>query len=154
MVKVTIAAVVLCLASSAHADHAKRAAAPPPTILDVRALMTQKAQRATGIAKLSADEVDALNEWVTNLLTQFAIESEKKSGGCQIAVETSISGDFKGWEGDTVFELSNGQIWKQSEYSYEYSYGYSPSVTIYNTSSGCKMRVDGVNGAITVRRLK
>lgn len=31
-------------------------------------------------------------------------------------IETQISGGFKGWEGGTIFKMSNGQIWQQSSY--------------------------------------
>ncbi|EPW2952123.1 hypothetical protein ACXHAC_001136 [Pseudomonas aeruginosa] len=58
-------------------------------------------------------------------------------------VESQINGDFNGWEGETAYQLTNGQIWKQSSYSYEYTYSYMPEVLIYNTGSGYKMQVEG-----------
>jgi hypothetical protein len=48
----------------------------------------------------------------------------------------------------------NGQIWKQSSYNYTYSYKYSPSVLIFKSGAACKLKVDGVDGEITVDRLK
>jgi hypothetical protein len=30
-------------------------------------------------------------------------------------IVANIIGEFKGWDGDTVFKLSNGQVWKQKE---------------------------------------
>jgi hypothetical protein len=41
----------------------------------------------------------------------------------------------------TIFKLTNGQIWQQAEYSYEYEYDYRPSVLIYKTGNGYKMKV-------------
>ena len=29
-------------------------------------------------------------------------------------IESKINGDFKGWEGETTYELINGQVWQQS----------------------------------------
>ena len=57
-------------------------------------------------------------------------------------------------EGETLFKLSNGQIWEQSSYDYTYHYAYHPEVLIYKTSGGYKMKVDGVNETIYVRRIK
>ena len=69
-------------------------------------------------------------------------------------VETQISGAFKGWNGSTIFKLTNGQIWQQSSYAYTYHYAYQPAVIIYNTTAGYKMKVDGVDSTIYVKRIK
>lgn len=69
-------------------------------------------------------------------------------------VETQISGTFKGWDGSTIFKLTNGQIWQQSSYAYTYHYAYQPAVIIYNTTAGYKMKVDGVDSTIYVKRIK
>ena len=69
-------------------------------------------------------------------------------------MESTITGDFEGWEGETIFKLDNGQIWQQAEYDYTYDYEYRPDVTIYQTSSGCRMKVEGVEETILVRRIK
>ncbi|MFC2032071.1 hypothetical protein ACFLUS_01680 [Chloroflexota bacterium] len=69
-------------------------------------------------------------------------------------IESHINGTFEGWDGDTVFELRNGQIWQQASYSYTYHYAYSPEVFIYSTTGGYKMMVDSVSETIYVRRLK
>lgn len=72
---------------------------------------------------------------------------------CSPAIESRIDGEFDGWEGETVFVLTNGQIWQQIEYSYTYRYRYRPSVVIYSTSRGCTLQVDGVDRTIRVKRL-
>lgn len=69
-------------------------------------------------------------------------------------IESSIDGEFTGWDGDTIFKLQNGQIWQQSSFSYKYTYKYSPKVLIYKSGLGYKMKVDGVDGEISVKRLK
>ena len=68
-------------------------------------------------------------------------------------IESSIDGEFEGWDGETIFKLSNGQIWQQSSYAYTYAYAYRPNVLIYRSGSVFKMRVDGVDGEIEVSRL-
>ncbi len=69
-------------------------------------------------------------------------------------IESRIDGEFTGWEGETVFKLTNGQIWQQSGYAYRYHYAYSPSVLIVRTSVGYVMQVGGLNSRINVRRLR
>jgi hypothetical protein len=69
-------------------------------------------------------------------------------------IESTIEGEFKGWEGSTIFKLTNGQIWQQSEYSYMYHYAYRPSVTIYESKDGVKMKVEDVDEVISVKKLK
>jgi len=69
-------------------------------------------------------------------------------------VESKIDGDFEGWDGETIIKLFNGQIWQQTEYYYHYHYSFMPSVTIYKSGSSYKMKVDGVDKAVRVKRLK
>lgn len=55
-----------------------------------------------------------------------------------------IDGDYKGWNGSTIYRLTNGQKWKQAHYFYHYNYSYYPSVTVTKTTSGrYEMRVGG-----------
>lgn len=77
-----------------------------------------------------------------------------KSGGGADLIESQIEGEFTGWSGDTIFKLTNGQIWQQASYSYTYSYKYRPSVMIFSTSRGHELQVDGMDQRIVVKRLK
>lgn len=78
----------------------------------------------------------------------------RTSAACAPAVESTISGEFHGWDGETIFKLDNGQIWEQAEYDYMYSYAYRPEVTIYESSAGCRMKVEDEEETVLVRRLK
>lgn len=69
-------------------------------------------------------------------------------------IESTIDGEFKGWEGGTIIKLSNGQIWQQTEYHYHYHYAYMPKVLIIATTSGYKAKVEGVSKAVGVTRLR
>lgn len=125
----------------------------PTSSLDVRKLMSQKVFQSAGLAKLDGDELEALNQWLTDFAVQVTTEKQNRTG-CSTPIETSIDGEFGGWSGDTAFRLMNGQIWKQSSYNYTYSYKYSPKVLIYKSGGLCKLKVDGVDGEISVDRLK
>ena len=61
----------------------------------------------------------------------------------QDVIESRIEGEFEGWEGESIYKLTNGQVWKQSRYKYEYRYAYRPEALIYHTSYGYKMKVAG-----------
>jgi|ERR1019366_6790274 hypothetical protein len=67
-------------------------------------------------------------------------------------IKDTIVNDFAGWNGNTLFELSNGQIWKQSSYAYRYHYAHRPTAFIYRTRGGYKLMVDGES--IDVVKLK
>ncbi len=69
-------------------------------------------------------------------------------------IESKIDGDFDGWDGETIVKLFNGQIWQQTEYYYHYHYSFMPSVVIYKSGTGYKMKVDGIDKAIGVNRIK
>ena len=73
---------------------------------------------------------------------------------CVPTIESAISGEVHGWNGDTIFKLDNGQIWQQAEYDYTYFYEYHPDVTIYQTRGGCKMKVEDEDDTIIVKRIK
>ena len=70
------------------------------------------------------------------------------------AFESQIDGDFEGWEGETIVKLVNGEIWQQTEYHYTYHYAFMPKAIIFKTASGYKMKVDGIDKAIGVQKLK
>jgi hypothetical protein len=69
-------------------------------------------------------------------------------------IQSIIDGDFEGWDGDTIFKLTNGQVWQQASYAYTYHYAFMPKVLIYRTTGGYKMKVDRVQSTIFVRRLR
>lgn len=60
-----------------------------------------------------------------------------------------VDGSWKGWDGDTIVQLTDGSVWRQDEYHYEYHYAYRPKVTIEKG----KMQVQGMRRAIRVRRI-
>jgi hypothetical protein len=78
----------------------------------------------------------------------------RTDGGCVPAIESAITGEVHGWDGETIFKLDNGQIWQQAEYDYTYFYEYHPDVTIYQTRGGCRMKVEDEEETIIVKRIK
>jgi hypothetical protein len=69
-------------------------------------------------------------------------------------ITSQIDGEFEGWEGETIFKLTNGQIWQQSSYDYTYHYAYMPEIEIYETKNGFILKVEDVDDTIEVVRIK
>jgi hypothetical protein len=67
-------------------------------------------------------------------------------------IEATITNDFNGWSGDTIFELDNGQVWQQNEYDYQYNYSYRPKAIIYDNGYGHKILVEGEK--VGIKRIK
>jgi hypothetical protein len=58
----------------------------------------------------------------------------------------TVKGAWKGWDGKTFVEMTDGSKWKQAEYHY----AYRPEATVTNDGL---MLVDGMSRAARVRRV-
>jgi len=63
-------------------------------------------------------------------------------------IESQTAGEFSGWDGESEYELTNGEVWKQARYRYQYQYKYRPHVIIYEASGGTIMDVDGCRAVV------
>jgi hypothetical protein len=120
--------------------------------LQIQSLMTAAEFRNAGLNKLSDQELANLNDWLNVFAGQVAKTVSQRN--TPDVIESQIDGDFNGWEGETIFKLTNGQIWQQAEYDYEYEYAFQPDITIYKTAAGYKMKVEGMDDQILVKRIK
>ncbi len=102
--------------------------------------MTGKDFEASGLEKLSAEELAALNAWIRSrsLATLDApkagsgavytgttatgqsgdvrgFETEQARKADRTTITSRIVGTFTGWDGQTVFTLENGMIWEQAD---------------------------------------
>ena len=70
-------------------------------------------------------------------------------------ISSRISGQFNGWDGDTKFNLENGQIWQQSGNGILKVSMNNPKVTIEKgTFGGFIFSVEGYNSKVKVKRVK
>jgi len=83
---------------------------------------------------------------------EAAVPSSGNSAETVSTIESRIDGEFKGWEGKTVFKLQNGQIWQQASYGYNVTFADSPKVSIYQSGSEFRMKVEGIDQEIVVQR--
>lgn len=146
---------VLLLISALSAQHGFE--------LHIKKLMSPTEFNAAGLSKLTPSELAKLDEWldghterVIRLVAQKQNQtpSAPSTAGPQGAIETQIDGDFEGWDGETIFKLTNWQIWQQSSYAYTYHYAFMPKVIIYKASTCWKMKVEDVSDTICVQRIK
>lgn len=130
---------------------------------DVRTLLTPEEFKAAGLDKLTPEEIDALNRWLVTYTAKDAPEVRRvdpvvKAEARKVEAEgirTRIVGEFKGWEGNTVFRLENGQIWKQRLPGRWYYRAESPEVELRKNLMGYwVMEVVAENHAIGVTRLQ
>lgn len=83
----------------------------------IEQLMSEEEFRAAGLHKLSPAEREALNRWLVGYTAEDAqvlrhSSEEVRQAEQDIRIEAEVKG-FRGWNGDTLFPLDNGQMWRQ-----------------------------------------
>ena len=125
--------------------------------------MTQDEYRAAGLAKLSPEELNALNEWlrINGLAPDAPVARGKQvefypDDDERQLVESTIVGRFSGWMGKTKFALDNGQVWQQAESGLFTDVGLDePKVRIRPMMMGSwLMTVDACGCKLRVKRIK
>ena len=71
----------------------------------------------------------------------------------QLKYDSRIAGEFNGFNGDAVFELTNGSKWQQAKYKYKYKYKHRPKAKIWKDGSRYYIEVDCMREMIQVRRV-
>lgn len=72
----------------------------------------------------------------------------------QVLCQGVIVSDFEGFDGESVFEFNNGQVWKQSAYKYSYHYAYRPEAMVVDGHDGIVLTVEGMSDTVQVRRVR
>lgn len=75
-------------------------------------------------------------------------------GSGEAVVEARVTNDFDGVEDGKIYKLSNGQIWEQTGFYIHLHAAVMPKVTIWRDGPVHRMRVDGIDRAVTVQQLK
>src|SRR5688500_2848943 len=159
-----IAAVVLVIPAGVRAQGAGPDSREPTVFaadVSVLTLMSAEQAAAAGLGKLSPAELRALSSWVrahslqvAELARTAALNPEPAPSDNPSMMETRMAGDFTGWDGRTVFQFVNGQVWQQISFGTVYQFARSPKVTLVSTSGGWRMQVEGVPQSIQVRRIR
>jgi len=122
--------------------------------------------KAAGLNKLSGSELKQLNAWFNGektVVVEKTVIVEKPAEAGMAApkqatddINSSLVGEFKGWRGNTVFTLENGQVWQQSDNKEMYAKKLvNPAVRLTHSSlAGWRMQVDGYSSWVKVKRVK
>ncbi len=121
--------------------------------------MSQSEFHASGLDKLSPDELKTLNAWLHTHASASDSVADRTGLPAQESHETiasRIEGAFNGWSGKTVFKLQNGQVWKQMENdTFATPELQSPEVTIApGMLGGWTLKVSGYNRGLRVQRIR
>lgn len=145
--------------------------------------MSDKEFKETGLEKLTDKELQTLNEWLrrqSSSTTEIspAPPAEKAAIATTTAdqapdtrglkkkpskeetdkvIHSTLVGEFDGWDrSGTVFKLSNGMVWQQTENAKFYVKTIEdPEVTITRGFMGnWRLSVAGYNSAVRVKRIK
>ena len=126
----------------------------------IEALMTPAEFKAAGLDKLSPAERESLNGFLIRYTAEEAplllsTDEEVLQAVQEQEIVSVIQQPFKGWSGDTVFRLENGQIWQQRR-SGNYAYrGSHPEVIISKNFMGFfRMELVENGKAVQVKRIK
>ena len=172
MNKVIFAFTLLCFTVSSFAQEG---------FSSVEERMTGKEFMETGLSKLTDEELARLNEWLrahsvatldaasapvrtASVASSQAVASGPVSDtrGLQKDEEdyenivTRIDGEFSGWDGETIFKLENGMVWKQAQSDRFYTKTMmNPEVVIKSTMFGAwRLEVEGYNKSVKVERIQ
>ncbi|MEP5765764.1 MAG: hypothetical protein ABJ308_14310 [Halieaceae bacterium] len=127
----------------------------------VEALMTAEEYQAAGIDKLSPVEREALNRWLVRYTAEDSqvllnTDEEVQQAVVEQEVLTRISGNFRGWSGETRFKLENGQVWQQRRQgNYKYFGESNPEVRISKNFMGFyRLEMVESGKSVQVKRIK
>lgn len=136
--------------------------------------MTGDQFKAAGLEKLSPQELATLNRWIRDrslatLATPHGATTVSSADDAVATVNTPsieempretittrISGNFSGWDGQTVFKLENGMIWAQTDKDKFYTQEMqNPLVTIEPGMFGAwKLSIEGHDDECKVQRIQ
>lgn len=77
-----------------------------------------------------------------------------QSTSAQGVIQSRIISNYDGLEHGNLYQLQNGQIWKQTEFYIYIHIAVNPRVLIYQDGIVVKMKVEGIDHAVIVERLK
>lgn len=128
------------------------AAAPPASgSAETPAAGVQDAPAATPAATPEAAETASGSS-----SDYFGAERMEDGPGSELdRIQSRYVGEFTGWDGKTIFELENGQVWQQIGSGRLTYRATSPMITIKRAFMGSYLlKVEGRNKSVRVKRIK
>jgi hypothetical protein len=153
--------------------------AAPPSAVGIEKRMDEEARQRTGIARLSAEELAALNAWLANESAAVAQPSAAPVAAAAAApaaagddrigfrapatpaeeprVESRIVGTFRGLAPRASIRLENGQVWRSVDNTVVFRgvTAESPAVVITpGAFGGWRLRLADYRGMAKVERVR
>ena len=137
--------------------------------------MSGKEYTASGLDKLSPQELESLNNWIRghSLATLDAPKAgaatvaapsgedtrglkEEKDDEDRTTITSNLIGKFEGWDGQTTFKLANGMIWLQKDKDKFYTKEIENPVVIIKPGmfGTWKLHIEGFNSECRVERIQ
>jgi len=145
--------------------------------------MTGRDFMASGLNKLSPEELEALNEWIrahslgtldapkaaaasTATAAAASTQAEAASGDRRglasddsdddSPIRSKILGEFEGWDGQTIFKLENGMIWVQADRDKFYVRDLENPIAIIDRGmfGTWNLKVEGYGSKCKVKRIQ
>jgi hypothetical protein len=71
----------------------------------------------------------------------------------KLVTESELDGNCRGWDGNTTFNFSNGEVWRQSAFRFRLLHLCSPAVRVWRIGSAFLLEVEGAHEVLPVQRL-
>ena len=68
-------------------------------------------------------------------------------------INSRIDGEFKGWDGDSIYKLEDGSKWKLASYLYTYNYSTRPNATVWKDGSRYFLTVDSMTERVEITKV-
>lgn len=123
-------------------------------------LMSAEQYGQSGLARLTEQEMNALNKWLTTYTANDAEVVKSRSVTVrkiadELETRAHIIGEFRGWTGKTLFKLDNGQIWQQRLNGKHFYRAVDPEVIISKNALGFyRLEIAATGKRVGVKRLK
>ena len=124
--------------------------APPEMSGSIKEMMSPAEFNASGLNKLSADELQRLDAWLQGYrqVTEQAAEKKATARASRTKMDLIVSrvdGQFNGLMGRTIIRLEDGTVWKQANADDRYRAKVTdhPAAAVIHGVFGYKMRIEG-----------
>lgn len=78
----------------------------------------------------------------------------KRRQGPELLTESTLEDNFKGWDGDTAFQLANGEVWQQVMPRTRKLFLICPDVRVWRFGELYFLDIEGAHDPLRVRRVE
>ncbi len=109
--------------------------------------------KRSGASRKMKDKTRIMRKLLASILLVLSF-GPFQAASAQSVIQSMIVSDFDGLDHGNFYELQNGQIWKQTEYWIWAWVWVNPKVLIYMDGGLIKMKVENIDHAVTVERIR